>query len=386
MSSQQRNHVGSIESADLVVVGSGLFGLTIAERAANELGMQVAIIEKRTHVGGNAYSEFDVETGIEVHKYGSHIFHTSNEKVWSYVNQFTSFTNYEHRVYALANGKYYNLPINLQTLSEFCGEALTPKSAHEYITAVADTRVDDSNLEGKSISLVGKEIYETLIKGYTEKQWQVPPKELPASTITRLPVRFNFNSRYFDDKYQGLPTKGYQQWFNNLLASEKITVHTGIDYFDIRDDLSHSQPLFYTGSIDRFFNYKHGKLKWRTLDLEFEKLNTHDFQGTSVLNYSDLATPFTRIHEFHHLHPERTRVNPNKSIIAREFSRVAEPKDEPYYPVNSLSDRESLGLYREEVRKSRIHFGGRLGTYQYLDMHMAIASALTVFNEFTRKL
>jgi len=368
-------------SSDVIVVGAGLFGLTIAERIASQLSKKVTIIEKRDVIGGNAFSYFDDETGIEIHKYGSHLFHTSNERVWEYVNRFTTFTNYRHKVFTKHNGVIYSMPVNLHTLSQFFGKDLSPAEARTLLSNsdVVDTK-DYENFEDKAIALIGRELYEAFFKSYTLKQWQVEPRDLSAEIFSRLPVRFNLNGDYFNDTHQGLPTHGYQKWFSRMIEHSNISPLLNTDYFQIRNELDLEQKIvIYTGPVDRYFDFCHGELSWRTLDFEFETVVEEDFQGTSVMNYADTPPLYTRIHEFRHLHPERKYAS-KQSIIAREFSRKANKSDEPYYPVNSHTDRERMKLYREEIAKEHaVFFGGRLGSYQYLDMHMAIASALTMF-------
>lgn len=370
----------ALRSSDLVVVGSGFFGLTVAERAAAEHGARVVVLEKRDHIGGNAYSYFEPESGIEVHRYGSHLFHTSNKEVWEYANRFTSFNDYRHHVLTLHEGRAFTMPINLSTFSEFFGRVFTPQEAHNYLEEQrAKFSGTPENLEEKAISLVGADLYEALIKNYTEKQWQEDPTLLPASIITRLPVRLNYNGRYFSDTWEGLPLGGYTQWLENMARDPLIDVHLGIDFFEVRNEVPDSVPIVYTGPIDAFFDCRHGALGWRTLDLETEVLPIADFQGTSVMNYADRDVNFTRIHEFRHLHPERDYTQ-DSTVIMREFSRYALGADEPYYPMNRESDRKILSEYRYMANDQRnVIFGGRLGSYQYLDMHMAIASALQIF-------
>ncbi|ALX05326.1 MULTISPECIES: UDP-galactopyranose mutase [Aeromicrobium] len=373
--------------ADLVVVGSGFFGLTIAERVARELGRKVVVIDRRDHVGGNAYSEDDPETGIEVHRYGAHLFHTSNETVWEYVNRFTTFTGYQHRVYTNHAGVVYPLPINLGTINQFFSAAYSPDEARAVIAEQAgefDT-ASAANLEEKAISLIGRPLYEAFIRDYTAKQWQTDPTQLPAEIITRLPVRYTYDNRYFNDTHEGLPTQGYTRWLENMADHPNIEVRLGVDFFDADQPVSKAStvgqvPVVYTGAVDRYFDYAEGELSWRTLDFEREVLPTGDFQGTSVMNYPDSQYPYTRIHEFRHFHPERTSYPDDKTVIMREFSRFAERTDEPYYPVNTDADRERLLAYRTLTEGEQdVFFGGRLGTYQYLDMHMAIGSALSMF-------
>lgn len=371
---------------DLLVVGSGFFGLTIAEQAASQLGCKVTVIDRREHIGGNAYSYADPQTGIEVHKYGAHLFHTSNERIWEYVNRFTSFTDYVHRVYTNHKDEVYPLPINLGTINQFFGKAFSPEEAKSLIALQSGEFTSDEaqNLEEKAISLIGRPLYEAFIRDYTAKQWQTDPRELPSSIISRLPVRYNYDNRYFNDKYEGLPVDGYTAWIEKMAESPLIDVRLGVDFFDESQPLNRQEtagnvPIVFTGAIDRYFDYQHGELGWRTLDFEQEVVDVGDFQGTSVMNYADASIPFTRIHEFRHFHPEREYVK-NKTFIMREFSRFATKDDEPYYPVNTADDRSKLLKYRDLANaETGVFFGGRLGSYQYLDMHMAIGSALTMF-------
>ena len=378
-------------TADLVVVGSGLFGLTIAEQAATELGLKVALLDRRSHIGGNAYSEKEKQTGIEVHRYGAHLFHTSNERVWEYVNRFTDFTNYVHRVYTRHNGIVYPMPINLGTINQFFNAAYSPAEAKALIAEQAGelAGTDPQNLNDKGISLIGRPLYEAFIKHYTAKQWQTPPEELPASIISRLPVRYTYDNRYFNDKYEGLPVDGYAAWLERMAAHPNIEVHLNTDFFEpgheySRENVLGQIPVVYTGPVDRYFDYAEGDLSWRTIDLEEEVLPIEDFQGCSVMNYPDADVPFTRIHEFRHFHPERDYTK-DATVIMREFSRFANKGDEPYYPVNTAVDREKLLAYRDLAKgEDNVLFGGRLGTYKYLDMHMAIASALSMFDNKIR--
>ncbi|MFF5031257.1 UDP-galactopyranose mutase [Nocardia salmonicida] len=377
---------------DLIVVGSGFFGLTVAERAANVLGKRVLVIDRRYHLGGNAYSEPEPETGIEIHKYGAHLFHTSNKKVWDYVTQFTEFTGYQHRVFGLHKGQAYPLPIGLGMISQFFGRYITPDEARKLIAeqAAEVESADAQNLEEKAISLIGRPLYEAFIRDYTAKQWQTDPKELPAGIITRLPVRYTFDNRYFNDTYEGLPKNGYTKWLENMAASDLIEVRVNTDWFDVRDEIvaaSPDAPIVYTGPLDHYFDYSEGELGWRTIDFETEVLETGDYQGTSVMNYNDADVPYTRIIEPRHFHPERDYPT-DKTVIMREFSRSAQTGDEPYYPINTPDDRAKLLAYRErakqETAEKKVLFGGRLGTYQYLDMHMAIGSALNMFENVLR--
>ena len=373
-------------SPDLVVVGSGFFGLTVAERCANELGLRVLVLDRRHHIGGNAYSEPDQETGIEVHVYGAHLFHTSNKRVWDYVNQFTEFTDYQHRVYTSHDGQVYPMPINLGTINQFFDAAYSPDEARALIKEQAAELGDKEpeNFVEKGISLIGRPLYEAFIAHYTAKQWQTDPEKLSADIISRLPVRYTYNNRYFNDTYEGLPKDGYTAWLERMADHPNIEVRLDTDFFEVADEYKGKVPIVYTGPVDAYFEFSEGELSWRTLDFEREVVQTGDFQGTSVMNYPDSDVPFTRIHEFRHFHPEREYPE-DKTVIMREFSRFAEKGDEPYYPVNTSEDREKLLKYRELAEKEpMVLFGGRLGTYKYLDMHMAIGSALSMFDNKLR--
>lgn len=375
----------ALEQTDLIVVGSGLFGLTVAERVARHCRRRVLVLERRPHLGGNAYSEADSTTGIEVHRYGSHLFHTSNEKVWQYVNQFTEFTTYRHRVFTVHHGRVYPMPVNLATICEFAGRHLSPSQARAFVAAQTEevTSASAPNFEEKAISLVGRAIYEAFYRDYTAKQWQTDPRDLPASVVGRLPVRYTFEDSYFNDTHQGLPLDGYTAWLNRMASHPDLQIELGVDFADVRHLVPRSMPVVYTGALDEYFGRRCGALGWRTLDFSREVVDTADFQGTAVMNYADRDVPFTRIHEFRHLHPERSSYPPDRTVIMREFPRSAGERDEPYYPINTPADRDLVRRYREltaaDSRRANVLFGGRLGSYQYLDMHMAIASALAMY-------
>ncbi|REJ08933.1 UDP-galactopyranose mutase [Microbacterium bovistercoris] len=377
---------------DLLVVGSGFFGLTIAERAA-DAGRKVTVIDRRPHIGGNAYSAPEPETGIEVHQYGAHLFHTSNPTVWEYVNRFTTFTNYVHRVYTTHKGIVYPMPVNLGTINQFFQSAYTPDQARALVKQQAgefDVKTA-ANFEEKGIALVGRPLFEAFFRDYTAKQWQTDSRKLSGDIVSRLPVRYTYDNRYFNDTWEGLPTDGYTAWIERMADHPNIEVKLGVDFFDESQPLTKKAvvgqvPVVYTGPVDRYFDYTEGALSWRTLDFEQEVLGTSDFQGTPVMNYPDLDVPYTRIHEFKHFHPERKELfEQDRTVIMREFSRFANRDDEPYYPVNTDTDRAGLLAYRELAKGEQdVHFGGRLGTYQYLDMHMAIGSALSMWrNDLT---
>jgi len=374
-------------NADLVVVGSGFFGLTIAERCANDLGLNVLVLERRHHIGGNAYTEAEPETGIEIHRYGAHLFHTSNTRVWEYANRFTAFTGYQHRVFSIYKGRVYPMPINLGTICEYFGRVMTPDEARALVaeqSAEIETGTA-ANLEQQAVSLIGRPLYEAFIRGYTAKQWQTDPVDLPPEIITRLPVRYTFNNRYFSDTYEGLPVDGYTAWLERMVDHPKIEVRLDTEFSSLRSGLIGNVPVVYTGPLDAYFDHAAGDLGWRTLDFDMEVKATGDYQGTPVMNYADEDVPFTRIHEFRHFYPERDWYPKDRTVIMREYSRFAERGDEPYYPINTAEDRARLLAYREMTEgEPDVLFGGRLGTYKYLDMHMAIGSALSMYDNRLR--
>jgi UDP-galactopyranose mutase len=372
---------------DLVVVGSGFFGLTVAERCASDLGLRVLVVERRHHIGGNAYTEAEPETGIEIHRYGAHLFHTSNARVWEYANRFTAFTGYQHRVFTAYKGRVYPMPINLGTICEYFGRMMSPDEARALVLEQSAEVPPGTaaNLEQKAISLIGRPLYEAFIRGYTAKQWQTDPVDLPAEIITRLPVRYTFNNRYFSDTFEGLPVDGYTAWLERMAAHPNIEVQLNTEFEALRPDLAGRIPIVYTGPLDAYFGYSEGDLGWRTLDFEQEVVATGDFQGTPVMNYADEDVPFTRIHEFRHFYPDRDWYPEDKTVIMREYSRFATRGDEPYYPINTAEDRARLLAYRELAdREPGVLFGGRLGTYKYLDMHMAIGAALSMYDNRLR--
>jgi UDP-galactopyranose mutase len=371
-----------------VIAGSGFFGAVMAERIANELQEPVLVVDRRAHEGGNSFSEEDGETGIEYHRYGSHLFHTSSDEVWSWINRFSKFTNYRHRVMTRHGNRMYTMPINLMTLNNFFGVDLRPCEAAAFLAerASAGALGEPRNLEEKAISLIGRELYEAFIRGYTAKQWETDPRLLPADIIKRLPVRFNYTDFYFDDIYEGLPVDGYHAIFQRIFDNPRIKLVLNCDFFDIRHLIRPDALVVYTGPVDRYFDYRFGPLGWRTLDFEIERPAVTDYQGAAVVNYPDQDVPYTRIHEFKHLHPER-RYKSDRTLIMREYSRFAQPDDEPYYPINTPADRDLYERYAAlAAAEPNVIFGGRLGTYRYLDMHQAIGAALKAFqNQLQQK-
>lgn len=365
---------------NFLIVGSGLFGSIIAEQISSKLKNIVTVIERRDHIGGNCFSMVDKESGIEYHVYGSHIFHTSDKVVWDYMNRFTNFNAYRHTVWSTFQGKVYPMPMNLHTVNSYYGKSLSPSEAHAFLQAEIEKEgiTAPENLEEKAISLIGRPLYEAFIRGYTIKQWEKNPKELDPSIITRLPVRFTYNNRYFSDTYEGIPTDGYGKLFEKLLSNPLITVRLNTDFEDIRNEITPDTLVIYTGAIDRYFNYCYGKLEWRTVDFEAMRPNCADYQGTSVMNYADADVPYTRIHEFKHYHPERP--DTGKTFLYREYSRFAGENDEPYYPVSTQRNRDLYAKYEALARQEKnVIFGGRLGVYRYFDMDDTVAAALETF-------
>lgn len=365
---------------DLIVVGSGFFGSIIAEQASRA-GYQVAVVESRDHIGGNCYTYNDTETNINVHKYGAHIFHTSNKQVWDYINQFTEFNHYKHKVRTKHDDRSYSMPINLDTLNSFFKREYTPAEAAKWLETMREVYAnpDPKNFEEQALALVGPELYNAFIRGYTKKQWETDPKELPASVARRLPVRTNFDDRYYNDIWEGIPVGGYTPIFEKMLDHPNIQVFLNTDWFDVQDQ-AEGKLVVYTGPIDRYYDYCHGRLNWRTLDFDFKTVDTGDFQGVNAMNYADAEVPYVRIIEHRHFHPERKDYPDDKSVIHYEYSRVAGVDDTVYYPVNTPTDKETYNLYRELADKEEnVIFGGRLGEYMYYDMHQVIASALSCY-------
>lgn len=352
---------------DYLIVGAGFFGSTFA-RLAHDKGKKVLVIDKRKHIGGNCYTEC-VE-GINVHKYGAHIFHTSSREVWEFVNRFAQFNRYTHQITANYHGELYNLPFNMNTFCQLW-KIKTPEEAINKINEQKFTG-EPKNLEEQALSLVGKDIYEKLIKSYTEKQWNKKATELPAFIIKRVPLRFTFDNCYYNDSYQGIPIGGYASLFENILKG--LEVRLNVDYLKNRKELdSLANNIIFTGSIDEFFDYRFGALEYRSLRFETEVLKCENFQGCAVLNYTDSETPFTRIIE--HKHFEET--NSAKTVITREYPADWKVGDEAYYPIND-SKNEDLHKKYSELAKTldNVTFGGRLGMYKYYDMDDVIDESL----------
>lgn len=360
---------------DYLIVGSGLFGSIFAYEAKTR-GKKCLVIDKRNHIGGNIYTQ-DIQ-GIQVHKYGAHIFHTSNKKVWEYINKFAEFNRYTNSPIANYQGEIYNMPFNMNTFNKLWG-VVTPEEAKAKINKQikeADI-VKPKNLEEQAISLVGKDIYEKLIKGYTQKQWGRACTELPSFIIKRLPVRFTYDNNYFNDIYQGIPIGGYTKIIEKML--DGIEVRLNCDFFENRERLeSISNKIVFTGMIDQFYDYKFGELEYRSLRFEEELLDCENYQGNAVVNYSDANIPYTRIIEHKHFEYGTQK----KTVITREYPATWIKDEEPYYPINNDKNNKLYDKYKELANKeSKVIFGGRLGMYKYLDMHNVIEEALECVKE-----
>lgn len=365
---------------DFLIVGAGLFGAVFAYEA-KKTGKKVLVIEKRDHIGGNCYSYDYPKTDINVHKYGPHIFHTSSESIWKYINSFACFNNYRHRVLTTAGGEIYSLPINLATINKFYNLNLKPEEAGDFLKSKISEIHFPRNLEEKAISLIGRELYETFVKGYTIKQWNCDPRDLPPEIITRLPVRTTYNDGYYDDDYQGMPIGGYSPIFEKLLKDIPVELKT--DFFEKKDYWkSIAKTIVYTGPIDRYFNYCYGKLRWRSCRFEMEKLPLDDYQGVSIMNYADQDVPYTRIVEPKHFYGEKTDLS-HETVIIREYP--CDNPAEPYYPVRLKADEEILAKYQKAQRlESNVLFGGRLAEYKYFNMDQVISRALEQVNKLLK--
>ena len=363
---------------DYLIVGSGLYGATLAQKL-NQLGKKVLVIDKRTHIAGNTYTE-EIE-GINVHKYGAHIFHTNSKKVWDYINQFATFNGFINSPVANYKDELYSLPFNMYTFNKMWG-VVTPEEEQAKINEQRKEVVGEpKNLEEQAISLVGRDIYEKLVKGYTEKQWGRDCKELPAFIIKRLPVRLTFDNNYFNAIYQGIPSGGYTKMVAKML--DGIEVKLGVDYLKEKDEYNAiANKIIYTGPIDAYFDYKLGFLEYRSIRFENELLNIPNFQGNAAVNYTDRETPWTRIieHKWFEFGKDEDGNNIPKTVISREYSSEWKPGDEPYYPINDEKNNKLYAEYKKMASKeSKVIFGGRLGEYKYYDMDKVILAALNKF-------
>lgn len=363
------------------LVGAG-FSCAVIGRELAEAGHEVTIMDARLHIAGNCHTERDNETGVMVHAYGPHIFHTDDQEVWEYVNRFMSFKPYVNRVKATTRGQVFSLPINLHTINQFFGKTMRPDEAREFIENQADTSiVDPQSFEEQALRFVGRDLYEAFFKGYTEKQWGCHPSELPASILKRLPVRFNYNDNYFFHRYQGMPEHGYTKLVEGILDHPNITVHLNTTF--TREQVAAYDHVFFSGPLDGFFDYELGRLGYRTLD--FEKFTYQgDYQGCAVMNYGEEDVPYTRITEHKHFSPWEEHEG---SVCYREYSRACEEGDIPYYPIRLIKEKALLADYVAKAREvEKVTFVGRLGTYRYLDMDVTIREALDTARAFLEKI
>ena len=360
---------------DYLIVGAGLYGAVFA-RELTKRGKRCLVIDKRSHIGGNIYTE-DVD-GIQVHKYGAHIFHTSNKKIWKYVNRYAEFNNYINSPMAVYKDELYNMPFNMNTFSKLWG-LKKPKEVQEQIAEqIADLHITEpKNLEEQALSLVGRDVYEKLVKGYTEKQWGRDCRDLPAFIIRRLPLRFTYNNNYFNDLYQGIPRGGYTKMMEKLLNNIDVMLET--DFFEYRKEHPDMfKKVVYTGMIDEYFDFCYGHLEYRTVRFETERVEEANYQGNAVINYTDREVPYTRVIEHKHFEPEEEQENPKDfSIISREYSMEWKPGIDPYYPVNDEKNNALYEKYRTLAeQEKKVLFGGRLGSYRYYDMDKVIEAAI----------
>lgn len=361
----------------IAIVGAGFSGAVIAHQLA-KAGYELDVFESRSHVGGNCYSQRDVQTGVLIQVYGPHIFHTNNAVVWDFIRQFDEFIPFTNRVKAITAGRVYSLPINLLTINQFFGKVFSPIEAERFVASLGDKSIiNPRTFEEQALRFVGRELYEAFFKGYTIKQWGVDPADLPASILKRLPIRFNYDDNYYTSIFQGMPRHGYTHVVENLLCCNGIRVHLS-SLFE-RSFVPGYMHVFYSGPIDAWFRHCEGRLGYRTLDFVSERYDG-DYQGNPVINYCDLEVPWTRISEHKHFSPWES--NP-KTIVYREYSRQCEENDTPYYPIRLVSDKSLLKRYVDLARAEKnVSFIGRLGTYRYLDMDVTIAEALDVAKGF----
>lgn len=363
----------------VLCVGAGFSGAVIAHELAMS-GINVQVIDSRNHVAGNCHTKRDPATDVMLHVYGPHIFHTNNEIIWNYINQFDSFVPFINRVKAHAQGKVHTLPINLMTINQLFDKQFSPKQAEAFIQSIADKSIlEPQSFEEQALRFVGREIYETFFRGYTRKQWGVEPSQLPASILKRLPLRFNYDDNYYTSNFQGLPKNGYSYIVEKMLDHPNISVQLSTTFLhEMIGDYDHT---FYSGPIDAWFEFSVGKLGYRTLDFEVLRENG-DYQGNAVINYCDEEVPWTRIAEHKHFTPWEHH---DKTVVYREYSRQCEQADTPYYPIRLLDDKAQLEKYVEMARnETNVTFVGRLGTYRYLDMHITISEALDVAQTYIK--
>jgi len=362
----------------LAIAGAGFSGAVIARELALTGKYIIDVFESRDHVAGNCHSERDPETGVMVHVYGPHIFHTSNEKVWNYIRQFDEFMPFVNRVKAITQGRVFSLPINLLTINQFFGKTFSPNEARQFMESIGDNSIKNpQTFEEQALRFVGRELYDAFFKGYTLKQWGMDPSELPASILQRLPVRFNYDDNYYSSTFQGMPRHGYTHIIEKMLDHPNIRVHLKSRF--AREQAAEYDHLFYSGPIDGWFGHSEGRLGYRTLDFVAER-HDGDYQGNPVINYGDVNVPWTRISEHKHFSPWESH---ERTLIFKEYSRFCDENDTPYYPIRLVHEKAQLERYVELAKEERnMTFVGRLGTYRYLDMHVTIAEALDVARQY----
>ena len=374
------------KKTDFLIIGSGFYGCVLAERIANVLKKNVLIIEKRNHIGGNAFSETDKQTGIEYHKYGTHIFHTSIDKVFNYIKDFTKFNGYRHQVLSKYKNKIYQMPINLETINYYFNKSFNPLEAENFIKKITKiyNKKNPQTFQEKALMQIGKELYNAFIKNYTTKQWGKDPKMLPSSIFNRLPLRFNYNENYYKNPIcQGIPLEGYTSIFNKLVDNKKIKIKFNSN-FSLKKNYKVKYFTIYTGPLDKLFDYKFGILEWRSLKFIKKIYKINDFQGSSVMNFPELKYKYTRLHEPKHLHVERNYTR-KKTLVIEEYPVTNNL--EPYYPINDYQNRNKHKKYKNLLNKNKnlnLIAGGRLADYAYYDMDMTISAALTKFDHIKK--
>jgi UDP-galactopyranose mutase len=366
-----------------LIIGAGFSGTVLANQLCNNIDCTIDIWDERNHIAGNCYTKRDEPTGIMVHQYGPHIFNTDKKEIWDFVNSFVEFKPYVHRVKAMSKGKVYSLPVNLHTINQLFNKSFTPAEAKIFLETLADKTIEDpQNFEEQALRFIGKELYDAFFYGYTKKQWGCEPIELPASILKRIPVRFNYDDNYHNNIYTGIPVEGYTALIEKLIDHKNITV-TLNKKFNPSDDVSGYDHVFYTGPIDAYFNFKYGKLGYRTVTFETAYADG-DFQGVTQMNYCDIDVPYTRITEHKHFTYWEQH---DKTVYFKEFSKETESADIPYYPKRLANDKELLMNYRKEAEKlQKVSFMGRLATYRYMDMHHVIGEALNYSRSFLQSI
>lgn len=362
-----------------LIVGAGFSGAVLANELATGLDCTIDVIDERDHIGGNCYTKRDEETGVMVHVYGPHIFNTDRPEIWDYVNRFIELVPFTNRVKTVYNGQVYSMPINLHTINQFFGKAFNPREAQEFIQQIADKTIDEpKNFEEQAMKFIGKDLYKAFFYGYTKKQWGCEPTELPAAILKRLPVRFNYNDNYYNNPLQGIPRNGFTEMFEKLLDHPSITatLNTPFRNFPDKDSYDH---IFFTGPIDQYFNYKYGRLSYRTVYFERGQAKG-DYQGNAVINYGNEKVPYTRVHEHKHFTPWESH---EQTVYFKEYSKETTEEDIPYYPKRLAADKEKLKQYRRDAEQlDNVSFLGRLATYRYMDMHHVIGEALQFASRF----